>query len=123
MTITNSYFNKSKQLLKEFLGGGEEMDKMDSLEVAANVTKLLLENDRVRVLRWTYKPGDVAKQHGHPDNVMYVLKGGKLKVISEGKAQEFELTEGQTLFSKAEEHEAENIGKTTVDYIVVELKK
>ena len=43
--------------------------------------------------------------------------------MSEGKAQEFELTEGQTLFSKAEEHEAENIGKTIVDYVVVELKK
>ena len=99
------------------------MDKMDVMNVAANLSKQLMENDRVRVIRGTLKPGDVAKLHRHPDHVMYVLKGGKLKLTSEGKATELELTEGQAAFFKAEEHEVENIGKTTISFIVVELKK
>jgi quercetin dioxygenase-like cupin family protein len=99
------------------------MDKIDVLKVAANVAKPKLENDRVRVLRATFKPGDVAKMHHHPDNVMYVLKGGKLKMTSDGKSKETEYTEGQTVFFKAQDHEVENIGKTTVEIIVVELKK
>ena len=99
------------------------MDKMDVLKVAANVAKPKLENDRVRVLGATFKPGDVAKMHHHPDNVMYVIKGGKLKMTSEGKSEEKEFTEGQAVFSKAQDHEIEHTGKTTVEIIVVELKK
>ena len=79
------------------------------LTAAANVSKLIMENEQVRVLKWTFNPGDVAKLHRHPDNVIYVLKGGKFKVTSEGKAQDVELTEGQAFFSKAEEHEAKNV--------------
>jgi beta-alanine degradation protein BauB len=99
------------------------MDKMDVLKVAANVAKPKLENDRVRVLGAIFKPGDVAKMHHHPDHVMYVLKGGKLKMTSEGKSKETEYTEGQAVFLKAQDHEVENTGKTTVEIIVVELKK
>jgi quercetin dioxygenase-like cupin family protein len=105
------------------LRGGGEMDKMDPMKAAANVSKHIMENDRVRVLEATFKPGDVAKTHHHPDHVMYVLKGGKLKMSSEGKTNEMDLTAGQAVFLKAQDHEVENIGKTTVDIIVVELKK
>jgi beta-alanine degradation protein BauB len=99
------------------------MEKMDPLKVAANVAKPKLENDQVRVIGGTFKPGEVAKMHHHPDHVMVVLKGGKLKMTSEGKTSEMELTEGQAIFLKAQNHEIENIGKTTVDIVVVELKK
>lgn len=99
------------------------MDKMDALKVAANVAKPKLENDRVRVLEATFKPGDIAKMHHHPDHVMYVLKGGKLKMTSEGNSKEEEYTEGQAIFFKAQDHQVENTGKTTVQTIVVELKK
>ena len=99
------------------------MDKMDALNVAANVSKQIMENDRVRVLGAIFKPGDVAKMHHHPDNVMYVLAGGKLKMTSQGKAEEMDLTKGQAVFFKAQDHEVENIGKTTVEIVVVELKK
>jgi quercetin dioxygenase-like cupin family protein len=99
------------------------MDKMDPMKAAANVSKLILETERVRVLGATFKPGDVAKMHRHPDHVMYVLKGGKFKMTSEGKANEMDVTAGQAVFLKAQDHEVENVGKTTIDIIVVELKK
>ena len=99
------------------------MEKKDVLKVAGNVTKPKLENEKVRVLATTFKPGEAVKTHHHPDNVVLVLKGGKLKMTSEGKSEEMNLIDGQVVFFKAQDHEVENTGKTTIELIVVELKK
>ena len=96
---------------------------LDPIKVASNVYKLNMENDRVRVLNLTLKPGDKAVMHHHPDHVVYVLKGGKAKLTSEGKTDILELKAGDTVFLNAQNHEAENIGQTTLDLLVVELKK
>ena len=85
--------------------------------------KVIMENDRVRVLDTMFKPNDKAAIHSHPDHVVYVLKGGKLKLTSSGKTDVLDLKAGQAMFLKAQSHEAENIGKTDVDLLVVELKK
>jgi beta-alanine degradation protein BauB len=65
----------------------------------------------------------VAKMHHHPDHVVYVLKGGKASFTSGGNTQDMELKTGAVVFLDAQEHEAKNIGDTTIDLIVVELKK
>ena len=98
------------------------MGKIDPLVAANNVYKFVMENDQVRVLQVTFKPGDTAKMHHHPDHVVYALRGGKLKLTSGGKTSEIGMEAGQALFLKAQDHEAVNTGKTTVDLIVVELK-
>jgi len=82
-----------------------------------------MENDRVRVSNVLFKPNDKAPMHSHPDHVVYVLKGGRLKIITSGKTDVFELKIGQAIFFKAQSHEVENTGKTDVDLLVVELKK
>jgi quercetin dioxygenase-like cupin family protein len=76
----------------------------------------------VRVLGVLFKPNDKAAMHSHPDHVVYVLKGGKLKLTSSGKTDVLDLKTGQAMFFKAQSHEAENTGKTDVDLLVVELK-
>jgi quercetin dioxygenase-like cupin family protein len=96
---------------------------MDPLNTASNVYKQVMENDRVRVLQVVFKPGDIAKMHHHPDHVIYAIQGGKIKITSEGKTNEMDLKPGQALFLAAQNHEAQNIGKTTIELIVVELKK
>jgi beta-alanine degradation protein BauB len=95
----------------------------DPMNVASNVYKLLDENDKVRVLEVVFKPGDIAKMHHHPDHVVYALKGGKAKFTSGGRTQEMEIKTGSVIFLDAQDHEAQNIGDTTLDLIVVELKK
>ena len=95
----------------------------DPLKAASNVYKLLNENDRVRVLQVTFKPGDIAKMHHHPDHVVYALQGGKMSLTSEGKTQEMEIKTGNVMFLNAQDHEAKNIGSTTLDLLVVELKR
>ena len=88
---------------------------MDPMKVASNVYKFIDENDRVRVLEVVFKPGDTAKIHHHPEHVVYVLKGGHLKLTSEGKAQELDLKQGSVLFLKEQNHEATNTGKSEIN--------
>ena len=97
--------------------------EMDPVVAASNVYKLLNENERVRVLKLVSKPGDVAKMHHHPDHVIYALSGGKAKLTAGGKTQEMELKTGSVMFLEAQDHEMKNIGNTTIDLIVMELKK
>ena len=96
---------------------------LNPLDVASNVYKLKMENDRVSVLSATFQPGDKALMHHHPDHVVYVLKGGKMKLTSQGKTDTLDLKAGDAIFLNAQSHEAENIGQTTLDLLVVELKK
>jgi quercetin dioxygenase-like cupin family protein len=95
----------------------------DPLDVASNVYKLKMENDRVRVFDVIFKVGDKAVMHHHPDHIVYVREGGKMKLTSQEKSDILELKAGDAIFLKAQTHEAENIGKTTIALLVVELKK
>ena len=97
--------------------------EMDALVAASNVYKLLNENDKVRVLEVVFKRGDVAKMHHHPDHVVYAVKGGKASFTSGGKTQEMEIKAGSVMFLDAQDHEVKNIGNTTLDLLVMELKK
>jgi beta-alanine degradation protein BauB len=96
----------------------------DALHAAPNVYKLNMENDRVRVFDARFKPGEKAAMHTHPDHMVYILNDGKLKLTpANGKTQVLDLKARQTIWMKAESHAAENIGKTDVHLLVVELKE
>ena len=95
----------------------------DPAEVADNVYKLLLENDRVRVFDVRFKPGEVAKMHRHPDHVVYILEDAKLQLaLPNDQTNTFDLKAGQTLFIEAGPHETTNIGTREAHNLVIELK-
>ncbi len=102
----------------------EEQQMMgDPLKVASNVAGLLLENDRVRVITGTLKPGDKAAMHSHPDHVVYTTKSGKIKLTyPSGNTKDIDMEEGRAMFMEAQSHEVNNIGDTTVAFVVIELK-
>ena len=101
-----------------------KMEKnQDPMVAASNVYKFLNENERVRVLEVIFKPGEKAEMHHHPEHVVYVMKGGKLTLTSGGKTQDMDLQSGSVLFLKEQDHEARNVGNSTIDLLVVELKK
>lgn|SRR5512143_1567131 len=99
------------------------MDMKDPMVAASNVYKLLNENDKVRVLQVLFKPGDIAKMHHHPDHAVYAVTGGRLSLTSGGKTQEMDINPESVMFLDAQDHEAKNIGSTTIKLIVMELKK
>lgn len=93
------------------------------MKVGKNAYKLVMENDRVRVLDLFLKPGDKVAMHYHPDHVIYVLNGGKAKLTSSGKTEVMDMKNGQAIFLKSLTHDAENTGKTDLHLLVTELKK
>lgn len=96
----------------------------DLAKVAPNTTKVLLDNDRVRVLEVQHKPGEKSAMHSHPATLSYTLSAGKLKSTApDGKTTENEVKVGQANWGEAVTHATENVGTTDVRVLVIELKK
>ncbi|HEY3579959.1 MAG TPA: cupin domain-containing protein [Pyrinomonadaceae bacterium] len=96
----------------------------DPLVVNSKTIALKLENDRVRVLEATLKPGDKEQLHSHPAYVIYVIKGGKVRTHgTDGTAVEADFKTGDVIYRDPVTHWAENIGKTTIRLELVELKQ
>ncbi len=85
--------------------------------------KTILENEKVRVLEYRDKPGEVTNQHHHPDFVLYALEPFKRRLtFSNGKQMEREFKKGDAIWMDDQIHIGENIGKTETHVIIVELK-
>ncbi len=84
---------------------------------------VVLENERVRVLRYHDKPGERTSQHAHPDYVMYAESSFRRRLtFPDGRKQEVDVRAGSIAWIKAHIHIGENIGETDTDVILVELK-
>jgi len=96
----------------------------DAAKVAPSMCKVLLENDRVRVLDFWLKPGDKLPMHSHPAAITYFVSGGKMKTtLPDGKVTEMEPKAGEARWADAVTHANENVGTTEAHVIVVELKE
>ena len=61
----------------------------DAVSVAPNLYKVLLENDKVRVLETRYGPGVKSEMHFHPDLVAVALTPAKaILTLAEGRIRE-----------------------------------
>ncbi len=95
----------------------------DPVKVAPEHYKVLLENDRVRVLDVHVKPGEKTAMHSHPANVIYSFNDAKTKfTLAGGKSQTRSFKAGDVVWGAAEKHAGENTGATEVHVLVVELK-
>lgn len=94
--------------------------------VSANpaACRVKLDNDKVRVVEVTLKPGESQPLHTHPANFAYVLTNGSLKVAYAGGPTETATArKGDVIWSDPEgPHVSTNVGKTTLHYVLVELK-
>ncbi len=91
-----------------------------------NSSKVVLENDRVRVKEAVIVPGDKKPgmhTHEYP-HVGVIIDGGTLQFnYPDGKTETAELKRGGVGYREANvTHEAVNIGKSTVRVIEVEIK-
>ena len=104
-------------------GDAPVKSEQDPLVVNSKTIALKLENPRVRVLEATLKPGDQEKTHSHPAYVIYVIEGGKVRTHNaDGTATEADFKTGDVIYREPVTHWAENVGKTTVRLVLVELK-
>ena len=93
--------------------------------MAANSSKVVLENEKVRVKEAIFMPGEKPGMHTHEfAHVGVVIDGGTLKFnYPDGKTETLELKRGGAGFRPPNvTHEAVNMGKTPVRVIEVEVK-
>lgn len=98
----------------------------DAPTVAPRSFRVILENERVRVLEFKSRPGfGVCGEgmHYHPDHVTVSLTGAKLKVTaSNGKVAFDDVPAGTVFFEPALTHSAEVIGGLGTRTYIIELK-
>jgi quercetin dioxygenase-like cupin family protein len=96
----------------------------DPVKVAPNQYRLAFNNDRVRVLDVTIKPGGKSPMHSHPDYVVYAMGPAKAKfTAADGTTREVTMKAGECRWIKGETHAAENTGKTDIHVLNIEFKK
>ena len=95
----------------------------DSVAVDPKHYKVEFQNDRVRVLRIKYGPGEKSVMHAHPANVAVFLNDGQAKMtLPDGKARATDMKAGQVLWSGKEKDLPENSGGRPFELVLVELK-
>lgn len=95
----------------------------DPVKLLPHMFQVRLENAYVRVLEYHSEPGDKEPMHFHPPGVVYYLSAGTIRVADrQGHVEERHLKAGDLSWRNKTWHSAENIGKTEVRALAIELK-
>jgi quercetin dioxygenase-like cupin family protein len=120
----NNPVTKSTDSLYHKKSAGNDSTEIDFVASSPDKTKILLENEYVRVIEYSLKPGEKDNTHTHPPKTTYIISGGMLRVYPENeKPFDAEEIAGKAEWAdKRGRHYVENIGKTTVTILVTEIK-
>ena len=95
----------------------------DAVAVAPDVYKVVVENDRVRILEVRAKPGDKADMHSHPAAVAVFIAGTQARFrFPDGETREGELKSNEWRYLEPIEHATEILGPGELHMLVIELK-
>jgi hypothetical protein len=94
--------------------------------IALNTIKMVLENDKLKVVEYASTPGkDVCGKgmHSHAPHLTIFLTDAVVKLTTtDGKVQDFDLKAGTTLWSEADTHIAVNNGSKPAKVYLIEVK-
>jgi mannose-6-phosphate isomerase-like protein (cupin superfamily) len=97
----------------------------DAARVQPSSYRVVVDNDKVRVLEFTGRPGMGvcgAGLHSHPAHLTVLLTAAKVKVTENGKTTIVENKAGDSFWSPAVTHEVENYGGANVRSLIIEVK-
>jgi quercetin dioxygenase-like cupin family protein len=88
-------------------------------------TKLIFENEQVRVWEFTLQPGEDTGAHRHEhDYFFYPIEGGTLEVTRASGITQATLNAGEVYFRKGgDTHSAKNVDDHRYHELLVELKR
>jgi len=97
---------------------------IDPAVASPTMNTVLLENEYVRVIVYQINPGEKDDWHTHPAKVSYVISGGSLRITTKEGASFIveEEANSASWFGTVGEHYGENVGKTPVRIVFVEIK-
>jgi hypothetical protein len=107
-------------------GGGATAAKttLDPVKLDPKHYKVVINNERVRVLRAKYGPHEKSVMHEHPASVAVFMTEGHSKfTLPDGTSQDRTLKAHDAMWADAGKHLPENVGDTPFEVIVIELKK
>lgn len=87
-------------------------------------TKLLFENEKVRVWEFILQPGESIGPHKHDHDFFYCpIEGGTLEVTRASGTTRLTLNAGEVYFRQGgDTHSAKNVGEHRYHEVLVELK-
>ena len=86
-------------------------------------TKVLLDNECVRVQYHDVAVGQTIPMHSHPNYVVYALKSFKARItLADGSQRTSERRAGEAYWNEPIKHSVENLGSTDIHNLIVELK-
>lgn len=81
------------------------------------------ENDRVRIIRIKYAPGEKSVMHTHGPNASIMLTDASIRMhLPDGSSEDISGNHGQVMWTDADEHLPENTGDAPFEVVLVELK-
>lgn len=121
-------------VMKQFLAGvligglvlGLTLHAKDSAREKIVQPQVLVDNQKVKMVRWTLQPGERSPVHTHSlDHIYVVVHGSKIReYVSDGKISDDEQETGRAALSvaKGKTHSFENIGAEPYEMVSIELK-
>jgi quercetin dioxygenase-like cupin family protein len=95
----------------------------DPVKVDSKHYKVEFENERIRVVRISYAPGERSVMHSHPESVAVFLTDAKTTfTYPDGRTEDISAKAGQVMHMDAFAHLPENTSKKAFELIQVELK-
>ncbi len=96
----------------------------DVVQLAPDRVKVVFENDRVRVLRFTEPPHSKLAMHSHPAYVAVGFTNDYSRyTFPDGKASEERTKAGEVTYSKPVTHASQELAGATSEAVMVELKE
>ena len=81
------------------------------------------ENDKVRIIRIKYGPGEKSVMHTHGPNASIFITPATVRMTTpDGKSTDISMQAGHVEWSDAEEHLPENLSDAPLEVVLVELK-
>ena len=82
------------------------------------------ENDKVRIIRIKYGPGEKSVMHTHAQNVSVFLTSNAVRfTMPDGTSVEAVSEVGAAQYADAEEHLPENLSDDPLEVVLIELKE
>jgi beta-alanine degradation protein BauB len=96
---------------------------IDPVQSSPDNYRVLLENERVRVLEMNLPAGKRDRTHSHPAETVYFVQGGHARIhLGDGEAVEVELPDGHVMWHEPWTHQVENLGRSDIRAVIVETK-
>lgn len=107
-------------LMTPFYSGAQDWSKLNP-----RMNNVLADTTFLRATEVTLAPGEKSDVHTHPSHFFYALTEGKLMVYyKDGEKEKYDLKAGDSGVSGPERpHWTENVGTTTLKFLMVELKE